>query len=98
MEQLFKIFSLCGSPPDEYWRKMKLPASFRPLKTYKSTMPDRFAGLPLSSLGLLTTLLALDPAARGTAAQALQSNVRTHKTKQNPHNFLQFHHDKSEYA
>uniref|UniRef100_A0ACD6AF18 Uncharacterized protein n=1 Tax=Avena sativa TaxID=4498 RepID=A0ACD6AF18_AVESA len=74
VEQLFKIFSLCGSPPDDYWRKMKLPASFRPPKTYKSSMVERFTGFPASSLPLLNTLLALDPAARGTAAQALQSD------------------------
>jgi cyclin-dependent kinase 12/13 len=78
VEQLFKIFSLCGSPPDDYWRKMKLPASFRPPKAYKSSMMERFAGFPPSALPLLHTLLALDPAARGTAAQALQSDVRTH--------------------
>ncbi|CAM0909528.1 unnamed protein product [Alopecurus aequalis] len=74
VEQLFKIFSLCGSPPDDYWRKMKLPASFRPPKTYKSTMMERLAGFPPSALPLLNTLLALDPDARGTAAQALQSD------------------------
>ncbi|KAM0899812.1 hypothetical protein ACQ4PT_021048 [Festuca glaucescens] len=77
MEQLFKIFSLCGSPPDDYWRKMKLPASFRPSKTYKSSMMERFAGFPPSALPLLNTLLALDPAARGTAAQALQRDFFT---------------------
>ncbi|XP_062229628.1 probable serine/threonine-protein kinase At1g54610 isoform X2 [Phragmites australis] len=74
VEQLLKIFGLCGSPPDDYWRKMKFSARFKPPKAYKPTMADRFRDLPLSALGLLTTLLALDPAARGTAAQALQSN------------------------
>uniref|UniRef100_A0A0A9ACE6 Protein kinase domain-containing protein n=1 Tax=Arundo donax TaxID=35708 RepID=A0A0A9ACE6_ARUDO len=37
-------------------------------------MADKFRDLPPSSLGLLSTLLELDPAARGTAALALQSN------------------------
>lgn len=83
VEQLFKIFSLCGSPPDEYWRRMKLPATIRPPKTYKSTMAEKFAGMPPSVLPLLTTLLALDPAARGTAAQALQSDVRA-RAQTNP--------------
>ncbi|XP_047055686.1 probable serine/threonine-protein kinase At1g54610 [Lolium rigidum] len=77
VEQLFKIFSLCGSPSDDYWRKTKLPASFRPPKPYKSSMMERFAGFPPSALPLLHTLLALDPAARGTAAQALQSDFFT---------------------
>ncbi|KAF0890174.1 hypothetical protein E2562_038529 [Oryza meyeriana var. granulata] len=33
IEQLSMIFSLYGSELDDYWRKMKLPASFRPPKT-----------------------------------------------------------------
>ena len=76
MDQLLKIFRLCGSPPDDYWRKMKLSPSFKPPKPYKSTTAERFRDLPPSSLGLLATLLALDPTARGTAGQALQSSVR----------------------
>ncbi|CAN6350884.1 unnamed protein product [Urochloa humidicola] len=30
VEQLFKVFSLCGSPRDDYWRKMKLSPTFKP--------------------------------------------------------------------
>uniref|UniRef100_A0A0D9VF71 [RNA-polymerase]-subunit kinase n=1 Tax=Leersia perrieri TaxID=77586 RepID=A0A0D9VF71_9ORYZ len=74
IEQLSRIFSLCGSPPDDYWRKMKLPSSFRPPKTYRPSMMDKISFMPPSALTLLTTLLALDPAARGTAAQALESS------------------------
>uniref|UniRef100_A0A0E0JYW1 [RNA-polymerase]-subunit kinase n=1 Tax=Oryza punctata TaxID=4537 RepID=A0A0E0JYW1_ORYPU len=74
IEQLSRIFSLCGSPPDEYWRKMRLPPSFRPPRTYKPSMVDKIGFLPPSALALLATLLALDPAARGTAGQALQSS------------------------
>ncbi|XP_066376570.1 probable serine/threonine-protein kinase At1g54610 [Miscanthus floridulus] len=74
VDQLLKIFELFGSPPDDYWRKMKLSPSFKPPKPYKSTTAERFRDLPPSSLGLLATLLALDPAARGTAGQALQSS------------------------
>lgn len=77
MEQLFKIFSLCGSPPDDYWRKTKLSPTFKPPKAYKSTTAERFRDLPPTAVSLLATLLALDPAARGTAGQALQSSVRT---------------------
>ena len=76
VDQLLKIFRLCGSPPDDYWRKMKLSPSFKPPKPYKATTAERFRDLPPSSLGLLATLLALDPAARGTAGQALQNSVR----------------------
>uniref|UniRef100_A0A804U705 [RNA-polymerase]-subunit kinase n=2 Tax=Zea mays TaxID=4577 RepID=A0A804U705_MAIZE len=77
VDQLLKIFRLCGSPPDDYWRKMKLSPSFKPPKPYKATTGERFRDLPPSSLGLLATLLALDPAARGTAGQALQSSFFT---------------------
>uniref|UniRef100_J3LC29 [RNA-polymerase]-subunit kinase n=1 Tax=Oryza brachyantha TaxID=4533 RepID=J3LC29_ORYBR len=74
IEQLSRIFTLCGSPPDDYWRKMKLPSSFRPPRTYKPPMMDKIGFLPPAALALLATLLALDPAARGTAGQALQSS------------------------
>ncbi|RLM55787.1 hypothetical protein C2845_PM10G19530 [Panicum miliaceum] len=74
VEQLFKIFSLCGSPPDDYWRKMKLSPTFKPPKAYKPTTAERFRDLPPSAVRLLATLLALDPAARGTAGQALESS------------------------
>ncbi|XP_012700894.2 LOW QUALITY PROTEIN: probable serine/threonine-protein kinase At1g54610 [Setaria italica] len=74
VEQLFKIFTLCGSPPDDYWRKLKLSPTFKPPKAYKPTTGERFRDLPPSAVGLLATLLALDPAARGTAGQALQSS------------------------
>ncbi|EEE56799.1 hypothetical protein OsJ_06386 [Oryza sativa Japonica Group] len=74
IEQLSRIFTLCGSPPDDYWRKMRLPPTFRPPRTYKPSMVDKIAFLPPPALALLATLLALDPAARGTAAQALQSS------------------------
>jgi cyclin-dependent kinase 12/13 len=77
VEQLFKIFTLCGSPPDDYWRKLKLSPTFKPPKAYKPTTGERFRDLPPSAVSLLATLLALDPAARGTAGQALQSSVRT---------------------
>ena len=75
---MFKIFSLCGSPPDDYWRKMKLSPTFKPPKAYKPMMAERFRDLPPSAVSLLAMLLlALDLAARGTAGQALQSSVRT---------------------
>ncbi|KAG6717234.1 hypothetical protein I3842_04G088200 [Carya illinoinensis] len=60
VEQLHRIFKLCGSPSVDYWNKMKLPASFPPYHL---------------SFGLLTTLLALDPTCRGSAASALHSEV-----------------------
>ncbi|XP_057971208.1 probable serine/threonine-protein kinase At1g54610 [Malania oleifera] len=73
VEQLHKIFKLCGSPSEDYWKKMKLPASFRPPQQYKPSLQETFGEFPPSSFGLLTQLLALDPTYRGCAASALQS-------------------------
>nr|XP_034915635.1 probable serine/threonine-protein kinase At1g54610 [Populus alba] len=53
---------------------MRLPTSFRPPQHYKPSFQEAFKDFPESSLVLLTTLLALNPAYRGTAASALQSH------------------------
>ncbi|KAJ0630124.1 hypothetical protein HanHA300_Chr00c0476g0770261 [Helianthus annuus] len=39
-EQLHKIFKLCGSPPDDYWKKSKLPHAtlFKPQHAYESCL------------------------------------------------------------
>jgi hypothetical protein len=78
VEQLHKIFKLCGSPSEEYWRKSKLPHAtiFKPQQPYKRCIHETFKEFPASSLALLDTLLAIEPADRGSAAQALASEVR----------------------
>ncbi|KAK3005841.1 hypothetical protein RJ639_015774, partial [Escallonia herrerae] len=75
VEQLHKIYKLCGSPSDEYWRKSKLPNAtlFRPREPYKRCISETFKAFPPSSLPLIETLLAIDPAERGTATDALRS-------------------------
>ncbi|KAA8530963.1 hypothetical protein F0562_005670 [Nyssa sinensis] len=73
VEQLHRIFKLCGSPSEDYWKKMKPPTTFRPPQQYKPSFQEAFANFPTSSFGILTTLLALDQAYRGTAASALQT-------------------------
>ncbi|KAK7391226.1 hypothetical protein VNO78_19638 [Psophocarpus tetragonolobus] len=73
VEQLHKIFRLCGTPSEEYWRKLKLSTTFRPPKSYRPSLVETFRDLPPSSLGLLCTLLALDPAFRGSASRALKN-------------------------
>jgi serine/threonine protein kinase len=79
VEQLHKIFKLCGKPSEEdYWKKMKLPTTFRPPSHYKPSFQEAFRAFPTSSFGLLTTLLALDPTSRGSAASALQNEVSKH--------------------
>ncbi|BAT94340.1 hypothetical protein LR48_Vigan02g200300 [Vigna angularis] len=73
VEQIHKIFRLCGTPSEEYWRKLKLSTTFRPPKSYRPSLIETFGDLPPSSLGLLCTLLALDPAFRGSASKALKN-------------------------
>lgn len=54
---------------------MKLPASFCPPQSYQPGYPETFSGFSTPSFRLLTTLLSLDPARRGTASSALQSEA-----------------------
>ncbi|XP_022772372.1 probable serine/threonine-protein kinase At1g54610 [Durio zibethinus] len=73
VEQLHKIFKLCGTPSEGYWKKLRLSTAFRPPQSDKPSLIDAFRNFPKSSLGLLSTLLALDPAYRGTASSALKN-------------------------
>ncbi|GJN32961.1 hypothetical protein PR202_gb21510 [Eleusine coracana subsp. coracana] len=75
VEQLHKIFKLCGSPADEYWKKSKLPHAtiFKPHQPYPSTLRDNFKEVPDNALRLLETLLSVEPYRRGTASGALTS-------------------------
>ncbi|KAL1337477.1 hypothetical protein AAHE18_10G141900 [Arachis hypogaea] len=73
VEQLHMIFKLCGSPSDNYYRKLKLTSSHRPSQRYRPNYNGNFPNLPSSFLHLLATLLDLDPSHRGTAASALRS-------------------------
>jgi len=69
------IFKLCGSPSEDYFKKLKLTTSYRPTHHYKPTYQENFSKFPSSSHPLLTTLLHLNPTNRGTAASALQTEV-----------------------
>ncbi|XP_054820594.1 protein IMPAIRED IN BABA-INDUCED STERILITY 1-like [Prosopis cineraria] len=75
VEQLHKIFKLCGSPPDEYWKKTKLPHAtlFRPQQTYNSCLQETFKDFPVTTVNLLQTLLSIESYKRGTASCALSS-------------------------
>lgn len=81
VEQLHKIFKLCGSPTEDYWRKSKLPHAtiFKPQQPYKRIVADTFKDFPAAALGLMESLLSIDPADRGTAAAALKSEFFTTK-------------------
>ncbi|KAG0474029.1 hypothetical protein HPP92_015886 [Vanilla planifolia] len=75
VEQIHKIFKLCGSPPEEYWRKSKLPHEtlFKPQQAYQSCLRETFRCLPESAYKLLVTFLSIEPQKRGTATAALSS-------------------------
>ncbi|CAL5386340.1 unnamed protein product [Camellia sinensis] len=71
VEQLHRIFKLCGTPSEEYWKRLKVSTTFRPPREYKPSLREVFRDFPPSSPGLLNILLSLDPALRGSAASAL---------------------------
>lgn len=79
VEQLHKIFKLCGSPSEEYWKKSRLPNAtlFKPQQPYKRRTAETFKDFPPSSLPLLEKLLAIDPGERGSATAALNSEFFT---------------------
>lgn len=81
VEQLHKIFKLCGSPSEDYWRKSKLPHAtiFKPQHPYRRCVGETFKEFPPPAMALLDALLAVDPADRGSAASALQSEFFTTK-------------------
>ncbi|KAL3812796.1 hypothetical protein ACJIZ3_014064 [Penstemon smallii] len=81
VEQLYRIFKLCGSPSEKYWKKSKLPHAtiFKPQHSYKRCIKETFKDFPQSSLPLIDSLLAIDPSDRQTATAALRSEFFTTK-------------------
>ncbi|CAO2833397.1 unnamed protein product [Amaranthus hypochondriacus] len=81
VEQLHKIFKLCGSPSEEYWRKSKLPHAtiFKPQQPYLRRVGETFKDFPAPALGLLEILLSIDPSDRGSASSALKNEFFTTK-------------------
>ncbi|XP_010500934.1 PREDICTED: probable serine/threonine-protein kinase At1g54610 [Camelina sativa] len=75
VEQLHKIFKLCGSPSEDYWVKSRLPHAtiFKPTQPYKRLVGETFKEFPQPALALLETLLSVNPDDRGSAAAALKS-------------------------
>ncbi|XP_049412750.1 probable serine/threonine-protein kinase At1g54610 isoform X2 [Solanum stenotomum] len=79
VEQLHKIFKLCGSPSDDFWKKSKLPNAkiLKPIEPYRRILHTTFYDLPAAAVGLMDTLLSLKAEYRGTAAHALQNEFFT---------------------
>ncbi|KAL6501306.1 hypothetical protein OROHE_024953 [Orobanche hederae] len=81
VEQLHKIFKLCGSPSEEYWKNSKLlhATIFKPQQPYKRCVGETFKDFPPSALSLLESLLAFEPELRGSTTSALHSEFFTTK-------------------
>ncbi|KAL9236987.1 hypothetical protein vseg_011585 [Gypsophila vaccaria] len=79
VEQMHKIFKLCGSPSETYWKKTKYPhaTSFKPQQPYKSRLTDAFKDFPPSALALIEVLLSIEPEKRGHTSTALKSEFFT---------------------
>ncbi|CAL0314534.1 unnamed protein product [Lupinus luteus] len=79
VEQMHKIFKLCGSPSEDYWQRTKLPhaTSFKPQHRYKRNLFETFKSFPSSALALVDKLLAIEPQNRGSATSALNSEFLT---------------------
>jgi serine/threonine protein kinase len=79
VEQLHKIFKLCGSPSEEFWTNLKLSRAtiFKPQHPYRRSLNDVYKDFPPVALALLDHLLAVEPGNRGTTASALESEVST---------------------
>ncbi|KAG8046323.1 hypothetical protein GUJ93_ZPchr0008g13891 [Zizania palustris] len=81
VEQLHKIFKLCGSPSEEFWANLKLSRAtiFKPQHPYRRCVNDVYKDFPPPALALLDCLLAVEPENRGTANLALESEFFTTK-------------------
>ncbi|KAK9748643.1 hypothetical protein RND81_02G071600 [Saponaria officinalis] len=79
VEQMHKIFKLCGSPSEPYWKKTKFPhaISFKPQQPYKRRLTEAFKDFPPSALALVDALLSIEPEKRGSAFSALRSEFFT---------------------
>ncbi|CAH8360802.1 unnamed protein product [Eruca vesicaria subsp. sativa] len=79
VEQLHKIYKLCGSPSEDYWKKGKFThgAIYKPREPYKRCIRETFKDFPQSSLPLIDSLLSIEPENRKTATAALESEFFT---------------------
>lgn len=92
VDQLSKIFELCGVPTEDSWpgfrklpnaRSLRLPAKSSPLST-GSVIRARFPGMTAAGASLLSDLLALDPDRRPTAKEMLQHEYFRQDPKPKP--------------
>ena len=74
---MHKIFKLCGSPFEDFWKNTKLPhaTSFKPPQPYTRRLADTFKDFPSTALALVDKLLSIEEENRGSAGSALRSAV-----------------------
>lgn len=73
IDQLFRIFQLCGTPGEEEWAGVTtLPHWQCAFPRFRPTLPAR-PGLDPADAALLARMLTLDPAARPSALQLLRA-------------------------
>ncbi|GAB2290362.1 hypothetical protein Dimus_024642 [Dionaea muscipula] len=79
VEQMHKIFKLCGSPSENFWKKSKLSdaTGFKRQQPYQRRVVETFKDFPPTALSLVDVLLSIEPEKRGTASAALASEFFT---------------------
>ncbi|KAK7406028.1 hypothetical protein VNO78_07643 [Psophocarpus tetragonolobus] len=79
VEQMHKIFKLCGSPSEDYWQRTKFPhaTSFKPQHPYNRKIFETFKNFSPPAFALVDKLLAIEPEDRGSATSSLESEFFT---------------------
>jgi cell division cycle 2-like len=90
LDQLTKIFELCGSPTEESWPSFRRLPNARSLRLPKQSVSTsaiiraRFPNMTTAGTSLLADLLALDPDRRPTAAEMLRHEYFRQDPKPKP--------------
>ncbi|ELT96418.1 hypothetical protein CAPTEDRAFT_176177 [Capitella teleta] len=89
LDQLSKIFQTLGTPSDESWPEMKALPDFVQFKVFPGTpLKDIFSAASDDLLGLLSSLLTMNPLKRCTATEALRMPYFSSKPAPTPSELL----------